>query len=119
MEKGCGVYRTRESLLETTRELAELRERFANVRIDDRGKVFNTDLVAALELDFMLDVARCIAGAALTREESRGAQARVDFPERDDERFLHHQLSLISEEGPRLETQPVTITRWAPEERKY
>ena len=119
MEKGCGVYRTRESLVETTRELAELRERFANVRIDDRGKVFNTDLVAALELDFMLDVARCIAGAALTREESRGAQARVDFPERDDERFLHHQLSLISEEGPRLETQPVPITRWAPEERKY
>ena len=119
MEKGCGVYRTRESLLETTTELAELRERFADVRIDDRGRVFNTDLVAALELDFMLDVARCIAGAALTREESRGAQARVDFPERDDERFLYHQLSLFSQEGPRLETQPVTITRWAPEERKY
>ena len=119
MEQGCGVYRSRESLEKTCVTLSELRDRFGDVRIDDRGKVFNTDLVAALELDFMLDVARCIAQAALTREESRGAQARVDFPERNDKEFLHHQLVLSSEDGPRFKKHPVTVTRWVPKERKY
>ena len=119
MEEGCGVYRSREQLEKTCQTLAELRERFSNVKIEDRTSVFNTELVSALELDFMLDVAQCIAVAALAREESRGAQARIDFPERDDENFLHHHLVYASGEGPRLEKQPVTITRWPPEERKY
>ncbi len=119
MEEGCGVYRTKEALEKTTQTLAELRERFQNVTIEDRASVFNTELMSALELDFMLDVARCLAVAALAREESRGAQARIDFPERDDENFLHHHLVYASDEGPRLEKQPVTITRWPPQERKY
>ena len=119
MEEGCGVYRTKEGLEKTTQTLAELRERFQNVTIEDKSSVFNTELVSALELDFMLDVARCLAVAALAREESRGAQARIDFPERDDENFLHHYLVYASDEGPRLEKQSVTITRWPPQERKY
>ena len=119
MEEGCGVYRTKEGLEKTTQTLAELRERFQNVAIEDRSSVFNTELMSALELDFMLDVARCLAVSALAREESRGAQSRIDFPERDDENFLHHHLVYASEEGPRLEKQPVTITRWPPQERKY
>ena len=67
----------------------------------------------------MLEVAECIAHSALAREESRGAQSRLDFPERSDEKFLHHQLAYATPEGPRFEQQPVTITRWPPEERKY
>ena len=119
MEEGCGVYRTKEGLEKTTQTLAELRERFQDVTIEDRSSVFNTELMSVLELDFMLDVARCLAVSALAREESRGAQARIDFPERDDQNFLHHHLVYPSDEGPRLEKQPVTITRWPPQERKY
>ena len=119
MEKHCGVYRTREGLQKACTVLRSLRERFKNITIDDQNSVFNTDLTNALELDFMLDVAECIAHSALTREESRGSQSRVDFPERNDEKFLHHQISYATSEGPRLEQQPVTITRWTPQERKY
>ena len=119
MEKGCGVYRTGEGLQDSCTTLGKLRERFADVAIDDRGRIFNTDLRGALELEFMLEVAECIAHSALAREESRGAQSRLDFPERSDEKFLHHQLAYATPEGPRFEQQPVTITRWPPEERKY
>ena len=119
MEKGCGVYRTRESLEETCETLRRLRERFSNLWIDDRTRVFNTQLTAALELDFMLDLALCIATSALERTESRGSQARRDFPQRDDDQFLHHKLLYAAPQGPRLEKQPVTITRWPPQERKY
>ena len=119
MEKNCGVYRTRDDLQEACDTLRTLRERFDRVRIDDRGSIFNTELTAALELDFMLEVAACIAQSALAREESRGSQARLDFPQRNDEAFLHHFLAYATSEGPRLEPQPVTITRWPPQERKY
>jgi len=119
MEKGCGVYRSGEGLQESCTTLGKLRERFADVAIDDRGRIFNTDLRGALELEFMLEVAECIAHSALAREESRGAHSRLDFPERSDEKFLHHQLAYATPEGPRFEQQPVTITRWPPEERKY
>jgi fumarate reductase flavoprotein subunit len=119
MEKNCGVFRTGKGLQEACTTLRELRERFDDVVIEDRGHVFNTELIAALELDFMLDGAECIAHAALAREESRGAHSRLDFPQRDDEKFLHHQLAYATPEGPRFEQQPVTITRWQPEERKY
>ena len=119
MEASCGVYRTRESLEETGKKLRSLRERFTEVGIDDRGRVFNTELTAALELDFMLDLALCIATSSLAREESRGSQARRDFPHRNDEKFLYHALAYAAPEGPRLDQRPVTITRWPPQERKY
>ena len=77
----------------------KLRERFADVAIDDRGRIFNTDLRGALELEFMLEVAECITHSALAREESRGAQSRLDFPERSDEKFLHHQLAYALPKG--------------------
>ncbi len=119
MENGCGVYRTGKGLEETREALRELRERFSNLLIDDRTRVFNTELTAALELDFMLELALCIATSALARRESRGSQARRDFPERDDDQFLHHTLVYTAPGEPRLEQQPVSITRWPPQERKY
>ncbi|MFQ5458081.1 MAG: FAD-binding protein [Myxococcota bacterium] len=119
MEKGCGVYRRGELIRETRDKLSELRERFGKIRIDDRNSVFNTDLTAAMELDFMLDVAQTIAEGALKRTESRGAHQRRDYGTRDDQNFLTHTLAYRTEGGPRIEYRPVTITRWQPEERKY
>ncbi len=119
MEENCGVFRTGKGLQEACTTLRELRERFDDVVIEDRGHVFNTELIAALELDFMLDAAECIAHSALAREESRGAHSRLDFPQRSDEKFLHHLLAYATPQGPRLEQQAVTITRWPPQERKY
>ena len=83
------------------------------------SRVFNTELVAALELANLLDVGEAIAHAALQRRESRGAHTRRDFPKRDDAQFLHHSVVHFDAAGPRLSTKPVTITRWQPEERKY
>jgi len=76
-------------------------------------------MVHAFELDFMLDVAEAVAYSALTREESRGAHFRTDFPRRDDTSFLVHQLSYHTPQGPRLEKLAVNLTRWQPTERKY
>ena len=98
----------------------ELRERFANAAVEDGSRTFNTELVAALELGAMLDVAETMVACALRREESRGAHQRTDFPRRDDERFLAHSLVSRDEAGaPRVEYLPVTITRWPPGERIY
>jgi fumarate reductase flavoprotein subunit len=120
MERGAGVFRRETSLRALCDEIGGLRQRFEDVRLDDRSQVFNTELLAALELDFMLDVAEAIAHSALARTESRGAHSRLDFPDRDDERFLHHTLAYRTPGGPpRLDALPVTITRWPPQERKY
>ena len=82
-------------------------------------ELFNTELVAALELENMLDVAETVAQASLYRKESRGAHTRRDYPNRDDTNFLHHTLCRSGPEAPTIETKPVVITRWQPEERKY
>jgi fumarate reductase flavoprotein subunit len=119
MEEGAGIYRDRAGLEKTCQTLRELRGRFDRIGLADRDQVFNTEVIAALELDSMLDVAATIAHSALLREESRGAQARSDFPKRDDARFLKHSLASYTPDGPRIEYAPVTITRWPPEERKY
>ena len=84
---GAGIYRTGDSLAEAADKLRELQERFRNVALDDHSHTFNTELIAALELSFMLDVAESIVHCALHREESRGAHQRTDFPARDDERI--------------------------------
>ncbi len=120
MDRGVGVYRTGDGLRTVCDDLKGLRERFGRVRLDDHSRVFNTELTSALELEFMLDVAEAIAWSALAREESRGAHARRDFPERDDSRFLAHTLAHF-EPGrpPRLVYQPVHITRWEPQVRTY
>jgi succinate dehydrogenase/fumarate reductase flavoprotein subunit len=119
MERGAGVFRTEESLKEAVEEVRGLRERYRDVALDDRDRAFNTELVAALELDNMLDVAETVVRAGLERRESRGSHTRRDHPDRDDERFLKHSLAFTAPEGPRIEYGDVSITRWPPAERKY
>ncbi|HEX9662684.1 MAG TPA: FAD-binding protein, partial [Candidatus Binatia bacterium] len=119
LEDGAGIYREEQSMQQACNTLRTLRERFNDVIIEDRGSTFNTEVMNALELDFMLDVAETIANSALKRKESRGSHTRTDFPKRDDENFLKHTLAFRTADGPRIEYLPVTITRWPPEERKY
>jgi fumarate reductase flavoprotein subunit len=120
MERGCGIYRERATLIESANKVSELRERAQNITLDDRERTFNTQLTQALELGFMLDVAETIVHCALNREESRGAHQRRDFPKRDDQRYLCHSLVYQSAEGPpRIDYLPVVITRWPPGERIY
>ncbi|MGH7961582.1 MAG: FAD-binding protein, partial [Candidatus Binatia bacterium] len=120
MESGAGIYRTESSLKETCLKLAELKERVANVTLDDHSLTFNTELTAALELEFMLDIAETVAHSALARTESRGSHQRIDYAQRDDQKFLAHSLAYRVEHGPpRIEYLDVVITRWPPAERKY
>jgi fumarate reductase flavoprotein subunit len=119
MEEGAGIYRNEEEMKKTCDTLRQLRERFSNIAIEDKDGVFNTHVIAALELDFMLDVAEAVAHSALNRKESRGSHTRTDFPKRDDQNFLKHTLAHRTPQGPRIDYLPVTITRWQPEERKY
>ncbi len=120
MENGAGIYRERSSLACTAEKVRELQDRSRCVALDDRGRVFNTELISALELSFMLDIAEAITHSALNRTESRGAHQRTDFPARNDEKFLAHSLAWRQGGGPpKVEYLPVTITRWPPGERVY
>ncbi|MGH2621399.1 MAG: fumarate reductase (quinol) flavoprotein subunit [Anaerolineales bacterium] len=119
MESGAGIYRRADTLRSTIERLGNLRQRFENVRLDDRSYTFNTELIAALELDFMLDVAEAIAYSALARTESRGSHQRTDYPARDDHNFLTHSLAFQTEGAPRIEYRDVVITKWPPAERVY
>lgn len=120
VEAGAGIYRHESSLKQAIQTLGELQERFKNVGLDDHGRTFNTELVSALELGFMLDVAQSIVECALHRTESRGAHQRTDFPARDDLKFLAHSLVRRNPDGSlKVKYLPVTITRWPPGERKY
>lgn len=119
MNRNVAVFRNKEGIEETIQELQELKTRYGSVPVHNKGKVFNTDLIFALELGFMLDCAETIAVSALERKESRGAQFRIDYPSRDDENWLKHIVVSQGEVGPELSNLPVTITKWTPEERKY
>ncbi|TMD70478.1 MAG: FAD-binding protein [Chloroflexi bacterium] len=120
MDAGAGVFRTRDGLSRLARNLGGLRERFEKVKIEDSSRTFNTEITAALELDFMLEVASAITFSALAREESRGAHARLDFPERDDKKFLKHTVAFHTNAlAPRLEYSEVTITNFQPQARTY
>jgi fumarate reductase flavoprotein subunit len=120
MEQGAGIYRSADSMAKCADKLQELQERLPSASLEDRSTTFNTELVAALELGHMLDIAECIVHSARHREESRGAHQRTDFPARDDERFLAHSLVHRDLDGSsRVEYPPVTITRWPPGERIY
>lgn len=120
METGCGIYRTEESLRATVDTLAVLKRRFANVAIDDKSGVYNTDLTGAIELGNMIEIGECMALSALRRTESRGSHQRLDHPERDDERFLKHSMAhRIEGEAPRIDYRDVVITRSQPAERVY
>ena len=119
MNKNLAVYRDQAGMQETLNLIPQLKSRYAGVPVQNKGRVFNTDLVFALELGYMLDCGEAIAASALERKESRGAQARTDFPSRDDDNWLKHITVTKGEQGAELGTLPVTITKWTPEERKY
>jgi len=120
MESGAGIYRNEASLKRSEEVIRDLQERFRNLSLDDHSYTFNTELIAALELSYVLDVAEAMVQSALKRTESRGAHQRTDHPDRDDQNFLAHSLAYRNEDGsPRIEYLPVTITNWPPAERVY
>jgi len=113
------IFRTGDELKEALKEIRQLKERFKNIRVEDKGGPFNMGLIEALQLDFTLELAEVTIVSALARTESRGAHYRLDYPKRDDQNWLKHTLAYYTREGPRLEYIPVTITKWQPTERKY
>jgi len=120
MEAGAGIYRSEESLRESQEIINSLQERLQKVSIQDKSYTFNTELISALELSCMLDIAETIIQSALQRTESRGSHQRSDYPERDDENFLVHSMAYKSGNGStQIEYKPVTITQWPPGERVY
>ena len=119
MNDYVAVFRTTEGM-ETAREkLRSLNDRYQRVPVQDKGRVFNTNVIFAIELGFMLDCAETIVVSALERKESRGAHFRLEYPERDDENWLKHITVRHTPDGPRLEYTPVTITQWQPQIRSY
>ncbi len=120
MNRQAAVFRDEQGLQGALETITRLREEAERAWIDDRGTVFNQDVLGAIELGFMIDCAETTLVAAIERKESRGAQFRTDFPERNDEEWLKHiDISLNGDGGPQISYSPVTITQWQPEERKY
>jgi succinate dehydrogenase / fumarate reductase flavoprotein subunit len=119
MMDNVGVYRDEALLTAARSAVQELRERYRRVSVADKGRTFNTDLLEARELGYLLDCAETTVASALARKESRGAHAREDFPARDDVNWLSHTLAYRSESGPKLRYKPVTITKFQPKPRTY
>ncbi len=119
MDKHVAVFRDEEGLRTALDTVLRLKQEAESAYIDDRGQIFNQDVLAALELENMIENAECCCLAAIERKESRGAQYRTDFPERDDEEWLKHIDVAMNGGGPELDFSPVTITQWQPEERTY
>jgi succinate dehydrogenase flavoprotein subunit len=120
MNVHVAVFRDAEGLNKALEVVKRLQKEYETVAIDDRGTVFNQDVIAAIELGFMLDCAEATVLSAIHRTESRGAQFRTDFPERDDENWLKHiDLTLGADGDPHITYSPVTITQWQPEVRSY
>jgi succinate dehydrogenase / fumarate reductase flavoprotein subunit len=122
MNRYAAVFRDETGLQTALETIGRLKEESAKAWIDDRGTVFNQDVLGAIELGFMVDCAEAIVIGAIERKESRGAQFRTDYPERNDEEWLKHidiTLNADGAGGPQVSYSPVTITQWQPEERKY
>ena len=119
MNEHLAVFRDQQGMEAALSRVAELRERFRNVVVSDKGKTFNTNLLFTLELSFMIDCAESVIFSALERKESRGAHFRTDMSERDDENWLKHILVKKTDEGPEIDHLPVVITEWAPQVRTY
>ncbi|MFM6963019.1 MAG: succinate dehydrogenase flavoprotein subunit [Micrococcales bacterium] len=126
MDLNAQVYRTEDSLNESLNKIAELRKRYANISIQDKGQRFNTDLLEAVELGFLLDLAEVLAYTARERRESRGGHFREDYPERNDKKFMLHSMAYKTGdkakkpgENIKIDWKPVTVTRYQPMERKY
>ncbi|GAB3585030.1 succinate dehydrogenase flavoprotein subunit [Leifsonia lichenia] len=127
MDKNAQVFRTDESLAKVTTTIHELRDRYRNIVVQDKGKRFNTDLLEAVELGFLLDLAEVVVYSARNRQESRGGHMRDDYPKRDDENFMKHTMAYLSGDPHssdaadhiRLDWKPVVVTNYQPMERKY
>jgi succinate dehydrogenase / fumarate reductase flavoprotein subunit len=115
----ASVFRTGPELRELTDTLRALRDAYSNAAIQDHGRIFNMDLLEALELEALLDCSDAIVAGALARTESRGAHSREDYPERNDDDWLAHTLAYKTSGGIRMKKKPVVITRFEPQERKY
>jgi succinate dehydrogenase / fumarate reductase flavoprotein subunit len=119
MNKHAAVFRDEAGLQGALETIGRLKEEAARAWIDDRGTVFNQDVLGALELGYMVDCAEATVLAAIERKESRGAQFRTDYPARNDQQWLKHIDLSRGPDGPVISYSPVTITQWQPEERKY
>jgi succinate dehydrogenase / fumarate reductase, flavoprotein subunit len=119
MDKYCAVFRDEDGLRTGLDIVRRLKEEAGSACIDDKGTVFNQDLLGAIELDFMLENAETVVVSALERKESRGAQYRTDFPERNDDEWLKHITVSANGDQPEIGYSEVTLTKWEPEERKY
>ncbi|MHA6667295.1 succinate dehydrogenase flavoprotein subunit [Homoserinimonas sp. A447] len=127
MDRNAQVFRTEETLTEVTEVIRDLRTRYTQIAVQDKGKRFNTDLLEAIELGFLLDLAEVVVYSALNRKESRGGHQRDDYPDRDDETYMKHTMAYLAGDPHsstaadhiRLDWKPVTITRYQPMERKY
>ncbi|MGH7450901.1 MAG: succinate dehydrogenase flavoprotein subunit [bacterium] len=115
----CSVFREEKGLTAACETVRELKARYQNIHIDDHTRTFNTDLLDAIELGYLLDNAEVIVEGALARKESRGAHYRDDYSKRDDKNWLKHTFAYKTENGVKLEYKPVTITKFQPKERKY
>ncbi len=120
MMDNAGVFRSAETLEKAKADIAQLRERYRKIAIDDSSRVFNTDLTEAIELGFLLDLSQVLVESALARKESRGGHYREDYPERDDENFLKHTLAFRRPDGDvEIRYKPVKLGKYTPQERKY
>ena len=123
MEEGCGIYRSASTMQATCDKLAELKQRYRSVQVDDHSRGWNTEWLLAIELGYLLDVAQAMTHSALARRESRGSHQRLDgFEERDDLNFLQHSLAhhgVGDDDAPRIDYGPVRITRSPPGKRAY
>jgi succinate dehydrogenase / fumarate reductase flavoprotein subunit len=119
MTEHCGVFRTEAVMQEGLDKLRDLQKKYIQVRLDDKGKRWNTELIEALELRSLFVVGEMILFSALNRKESRGSHSREDFTQRDDTNFLKHTLAYYSAAGIDINYMPVVINRFEPQERKY
>jgi succinate dehydrogenase / fumarate reductase flavoprotein subunit len=119
MFEHVGVFRVEDGMQKAVEKVRELKERFKNVRVQDHGKIFNTDLLNAWEISNLIDLAEVTAVSALARKESRGAHARDDFKKRDDAEWLKHTLAWMRDGKVELGYKPVTLTKFEPKERVY
>ncbi|HVO65960.1 MAG TPA: succinate dehydrogenase/fumarate reductase flavoprotein subunit [Syntrophales bacterium] len=119
MDQHAGVYRTGDEMKAGLKKIKDLQARFRDICVTDKGTVYNTNLMNAMEIENLLILAEILVTGAIAREESRGGHARYDFPNRDDEKWLKHTLATYTEQGPKFSYKPVTINKWKPVERKY
>ncbi len=119
MDRNVQVFRDEASMTEAAGVVADLKKRYENIAIHDRGLRFNTDLLEAIELGFLIDLAEVVIAGALARKESRGGHYREDYPTRDDENFMVHTMAYAASDGVKLDYKPVVVTKYQPMERKY